>query len=126
MLARPASQIMEADDTATCETAQQFWDALAHILSVRCSTHEEIDDALRLYLATASENKCESPSALTYGTSDLGLLDSFLTSSNDLARCCFELCGSGLFHSNRDYVRRQFIYSLLQVMQYQLRSLDTY
>jgi len=41
--------------------------------------------------------------------------DNYLHTDYDFARCCYELLGSKTFAQNRDYVRRQFVYGILQV-----------
>ena len=53
---RSASQSMEPDPSSF-DNAQQFWHELSGIVSVNCTTHEQIDDTLRRYLAIAAEHK---------------------------------------------------------------------
>lgn len=39
----------------------------------------------------------------------------YVQSEHDIARCSYRLLESSLFTENKDYVRRQIVYSLLQV-----------
>jgi len=41
--------------------------------------------------------------------------EDYLHSEYDIARCCYKLLDTKLFQENSDYVRRQFLYCLLQV-----------
>jgi hypothetical protein len=43
------------------------------------------------------------------------LTDEFLNSEYDVSRCSYKLFSSSLFAEHTDYIRRQIIYSLLQV-----------
>jgi len=70
---------------------------LDDILSANCPSHELIDNALRSYLHFTTKFK-----------------DEYLHSEYDIARCSDRLMKSGLFEANRDYVRIQIVYSLLQ------------
>jgi len=36
-------------------------------------------------------------------------------SEDDIARCCYGLLASQIFKNNEEYVRRQFVFGLLQV-----------
>lgn len=63
----------------------------------QCSTSELIDQALRTYLHFTTNFKEE-----------------YLVSDDDVARCIEKLLASELFTANRDYVRTQLVYSLLQ------------
>ncbi|KAJ9620904.1 pre-rRNA processing [Taxawa tesnikishii (nom. ined.)] len=93
---------MELDVSYSLENEQQFWDELQDIVSVPCETHELIDNALRTFLS--------------FTTAFKGLTgeEEYLHSEYDIARCCSKLLESNLFRSNRDYVRRQFVYVFLQ------------
>lgn len=42
-------------------------------------------------------------------------LGEYLQSEYDIARCSYKLLDSALFVAHKDYVRRQIVYSLLQV-----------
>lgn len=44
-----------------------------------------------------------------------GFADEYLQSDYDVARCTYKLLESELFRAQKDYVRRQIIYCLLQV-----------
>lgn len=71
---------------------------LGDIVHANCVTHEDIDDALRSYLAFTTEYKPD-----------------YLQSEYDIARCCYKLLSAKLFADNQEYVRRQILYCLLQV-----------
>ena len=66
-------------------------------MSAECPTHQLIDNALRSYLHFTTNFK-----------------DEYLHSEYDIARCSHKLLASELFEANKDYVRIQIIYSLLQ------------
>ncbi|KAL1301665.1 hypothetical protein AAFC00_005884 [Neodothiora populina] len=76
---------------------QQFWGELEAIVSVQSNNYEEIDDCLRTFIDTAACSDQE-----------------YCLSEYDLARCCYGLLESRLFQENKDYVRRQFVFGLLQ------------
>ncbi|KAK5684645.1 pre-rRNA processing [Elasticomyces elasticus] len=79
------------------DNEQQFWQQLDDIVSGPSNGHELIDNALRAYLAFAATYKQE-----------------YLSSEHDVARYCYRLLDADLFQENQDYVRRQFLYCLLQ------------
>ena len=112
------------DDSTGCaiETEQQFWDGqsprrlyraatwnlgalltvrrileLGHVIESDCDTYELIDDALRGWLHLVSTCR-----------------DEFLHYEDDVAICSQKLMDSQMFRDNKDYVRTQIIYSLLQ------------
>jgi len=94
---------------------------LDRILSAPCDSHELIDDALRSFLALANGFKRTSthllpgcPWAEAVWHILTGRKDVYLPSEYDIARCCYKLLDADLFQSNQDYVRRQFLYCLLQ------------
>ena len=62
-----------------------------------CSTHQALDSALRSYLHFTANFKEE-----------------YLHSEYELARCSNKLLQSGMFEANKDYVRTQMVYCLLQ------------
>jgi hypothetical protein len=70
---------------------------LEEAVSKTCNTHELIDDALRSWLHLVSSCR-----------------DRFLQYEDDVASCSQQLMDSCLFSDNKDYVRTQIIYSLLQ------------
>jgi len=76
------------------EDDSSFWHRLHTLLDTQCSTHEQIDDCLRDFLDAST--------------------DGFLDTEYDIARCCYRLIDSPLWVQNKDYVRRQFVYCLLQ------------
>ena len=66
-------------------------------MSVDCPSHQALDNALRSYLHFTTNFK-----------------DEYLDSEYDLARCSQSLLLSRIFEANKDYVRTQLVYSLLQ------------
>jgi hypothetical protein len=70
---------------------------LEEIVLLPCETHELIDNALRTYLHFTTNFKEE-----------------YLQTPAELEQCTEKLLQSHLFKTNQDYVRRQFVYSLLQ------------
>lgn len=74
------------------------WSSELHdIVSTKCPTHQLIDNTLRSYLHFTTNFK-----------------DEYLHSEEEIARCCDKLMSSELFTENKDYVRRQIVYCLLQ------------
>ena len=71
--------------------------AVLECISTQCDGHEAIDDALRSWLDLATQRRDLSPDP-----------------QDDLAACADLLLSSPLFRQNREYVRTQIIYSLLQ------------
>ncbi|CAF9907485.1 hypothetical protein IMSHALPRED_005543 [Imshaugia aleurites] len=88
---------MEFEVSYTLDNEQQFWDELEEIVSIQCQSHELIDNALRSYLNFVTNYKGE-----------------YIQTEYDIARCSYRLLESSLFIKNKDYVRRQIVYSLLQ------------
>lgn len=70
---------------------------LESCVSTQCDTHESIDDALRSWLEHTTKLRERSPET-----------------HEDVVACAQMLVESKLFQANRDYVRTQIIYSLLQ------------
>ena len=66
-------------------------------MSAKCPSHQLIDNALRSYLGFTTKFK-----------------DEYVNSEYDVARCSQKLLQSELFEANKEYVRIQIIYSLLQ------------
>ncbi|KAE8449940.1 hypothetical protein EG329_007079 [Mollisiaceae sp. DMI_Dod_QoI] len=81
----------------TLENSQQFWDELEDIVCANCPSHQLIDNALRSYLHFTTRFK-----------------DEYLASDHDFAHCLQRLLQSPLFEQNKEYVRTQIVYSLLQ------------
>ncbi|GAB1317288.1 pre-rRNA processing [Madurella fahalii] len=81
----------------SAESEDQFWDVLAEILSAPCPNHELLDNTLRSWLQLVSKAR-----------------DEYLDNEDDIASCSQQLLDSEIFGNNRDYVRTQIIYSLLQ------------
>ncbi|KAH8819605.1 hypothetical protein F5884DRAFT_18940 [Xylogone sp. PMI_703] len=79
------------------DNEQQFWDELEEIVSAKCTSHELIDNTLRSYLHFTTHFK-----------------DQYLPSEYEIARCSSRLLQSELFEANKEYVRTQIVYSLLQ------------
>ncbi|KAF2239472.1 hypothetical protein EV356DRAFT_572278 [Viridothelium virens] len=88
---------MEFEVSYELENAEQFWDELDDIVATPCDSEQQIDDSLRSWLRFSTSYK-----------------DEYLQSEYDIARCSLKLTQSVLFTANTDYVRRQFIYCLLQ------------
>ncbi|KAI7687562.1 hypothetical protein KC353_g20207, partial [Hortaea werneckii] len=89
---------MEAEVSQSLDAEQQFWTGVDNVVTGPSDTYELIDDALRSYLEFTAEHKKD-----------------FLLSEYDVARCCYKLLDAPLFQVNQEYVRRQFLYCLLQV-----------
>lgn len=70
---------------------------LEEAVSKTCNTYELIDDALRNWLHLVSSCR-----------------DRFLDYEDDVASCSQQLIDSRIFSDNKEYVRTQIIYSLLQ------------
>ncbi|KAG9231433.1 hypothetical protein BJ875DRAFT_517054 [Amylocarpus encephaloides] len=81
----------------TLENEQQFWDELDDIVTAQCPSHQLIDNALRSYLHFTTNFREE-----------------YLQSDHDVARCISILLQSQLFEANKQYIRTQLIYCLLQ------------
>ncbi|KAG4413381.1 hypothetical protein IFR04_013498 [Cadophora malorum] len=79
------------------ENEQQFWDELEDIVSAKCPSYQLIDNALRSFLNFTTKFK-----------------DEYLSSDYDFAQCLQKLLQSELFEVNKEYVRIQIVYSLLQ------------
>ncbi|KAF7943271.1 hypothetical protein EAE96_011201 [Botrytis aclada] len=81
----------------TLDNEQQFWDEIDDIVSSKCASHQLIDNALRSYLKFTTNFK-----------------DEYLQSEFEVAKCLHKLMQSELFAANKDYVRTQIVYSLMQ------------
>ncbi|TAQ87361.1 hypothetical protein B7494_g4334 [Chlorociboria aeruginascens] len=79
------------------DNEHQFWAELDEILSANCLSHQLIDNALRSYLHFTTNFK-----------------DDYLQSEYEVAQCSQKLLQSDLFRGNKEYVRIQIVYSLLQ------------
>ncbi|OLN94277.1 Protein dip1 [Colletotrichum chlorophyti] len=79
------------------ETQQQFWEELDDVVTTQYQSHDLIDETLRSWLYLTSRFR-----------------DKFCDSEDDVATCCEKLRSSQLYRDNKDYVRTQIIYSLLQ------------
>ncbi|KAI6845562.1 hypothetical protein KC358_g3246 [Hortaea werneckii] len=88
---------MEAEVSQSLDHEQQFWAGVDSVVTGPSETYELIDDVLRSYLEFTAEHKKD-----------------FLLSGYDVARCCYKLLDAPLFQVNQEYVRRQFLYCLLQ------------
>lgn len=87
----------EFEISYSLDDESQFWRELEDILSAKCPSHQSIDSALRSYLHFTTNFK-----------------DEYLNTEADIARCSQKLLLSELFEGNKDYVRFQIVYSLLQ------------
>ncbi|KAK5172966.1 pre-rRNA processing [Saxophila tyrrhenica] len=88
---------MDEDVSPPIEEEEQFWDELERVLKAPCETHEDIDDALRSFLALTTEHRKD-----------------YVQTEYDFAQCCYRLLNSPLYSTHSDYVRRQILYCLLQ------------
>ncbi|KAF1838012.1 hypothetical protein BDW02DRAFT_490098 [Decorospora gaudefroyi] len=79
------------------ENEQQFWDELDEIVSARCHQHEIIDNSLRAFLNVTTN-----------------YISEYLQTDFSVVKCIFRMLEGELFASNKEYVRRQIIYCLLQ------------
>ncbi|KAK3384781.1 hypothetical protein B0H63DRAFT_471540 [Podospora didyma] len=79
------------------ENEQQFWSVLSEILSTPCATYEALDNALRSWLHLVARGR-----------------DQYLDNEDEIADCSQKLLDSQIFCRNKEYVRTQIIYSLLQ------------
>ncbi|GME51107.1 Antiviral protein [Neofusicoccum parvum] len=88
---------MEFEVSYSLDNADQFWEELDDIVSARCDSHEAIDNTLRSYLSFASN-----------------FHEEYLQSEEDIKQCACKLLGAPVFYKNKPYVRRQFVFCLLQ------------
>lgn len=70
---------------------------LNEIITAECPSHELLDNVLRTYLHFTTNFR-----------------DEYLQSDYSLAECTHKLLESDVFSANKDYVRIQIVYSLLQ------------
>lgn len=87
----------EIEISYSLEDESQFWRELDDIVAAKCSSHQLIDNTLRSYLRFTTNFK-----------------DEYLNTEYDIARCSQKLLQSELFQQNKDYVRIQIVYSMLQ------------
>ncbi|GAB0139134.1 hypothetical protein EsDP_00007349 [Epichloe bromicola] len=87
----------EVDDALSSEDELRLWTEMNECLVTDCSSHEAIDDALRIWLDITAK--------LRFRASDSQF--DFLTSAEMLLE-------SEIFKENKEYVRTQIIHSLLQ------------
>ena len=80
-----------------CSTTDSVLTELEDICSVRCHSHQLIDNALRAYLHFTTNFK-----------------ELYLNDDESIARCTGKLVQSDLVKNNKKYVRIQIVYSLLQ------------
>ncbi|KAF4458881.1 hypothetical protein FALBO_14374 [Fusarium albosuccineum] len=83
--------------TLSPEDEEQLWTELGKCVSSHCDSHETIDDALRTWVDLTTR-----------------LRDHYYESQDEIVTCAQMLLASDLFQANREYVRTQIIYSLLQ------------
>ncbi|KAF4497138.1 Orc3p [Fusarium agapanthi] len=79
------------------EDEEQLWSELDKCVSSKCDSHETIDNALRTWIDLTTR-----------------LRDHLYESQEEVVTCTRMLLASDLFQANKDYVRTQIIYSLLQ------------
>ncbi|KAK3346235.1 hypothetical protein B0T25DRAFT_272905 [Lasiosphaeria hispida] len=87
----------DQETAASVDSEQQFWDELNKVVAAPCANHELLDDALRAWLELVARGR-----------------EQYLDSEDDIARCSQRLLDSTMFSQNKEYVRTQIIYSLLQ------------
>ncbi|PSK46082.1 hypothetical protein B9Z65_5050 [Elsinoe australis] len=100
---------MEAEEDDHFDNPEQFSKRIYDIVNSPCGTHEEIDDSLRLFINAVS----------SFHRDHAELVE------DHVEQGCFELLTADLFKTNRDYVRRQFIYSLMQEDEYPVLQIMT-
>ncbi|RMZ85447.1 hypothetical protein DV737_g857, partial [Chaetothyriales sp. CBS 132003] len=88
---------MEPDDEYGNGSEASFWTELDGLVSQECPTHSDIDDALRSYLSLIAHARGHA-----------------IQTEYELGRCAYKLATSPLFGQHADYIRHQFVYSLLQ------------
>ncbi|KXL44599.1 hypothetical protein M433DRAFT_68114 [Acidomyces richmondensis BFW] len=88
---------MDEEISDNIENETDFWSELERIVNAPYAGYEDIDNTLRSFLEFTSRFKQE-----------------YLQSEYDIAKCCYKLLDSTLFQVNQEYVRRQFLYCLLQ------------
>ncbi|RFU73546.1 hypothetical protein TARUN_8708 [Trichoderma arundinaceum] len=79
------------------EEEDELWSELDKCVSEQCDSHESIDDALRSWLNLTSKLRDQQPG-----------------SQEEVVMCAQILLNSEIFQQNKEYVRKQLIYSLLQ------------
>ncbi|KAF4976621.1 hypothetical protein FZEAL_6735 [Fusarium zealandicum] len=79
------------------EGEEQLWTELGKCVSSQCDSHETIDDALRTWVDLTTR-----------------LREYFYETQDEIITCAQMLLASDLCQSNREYVRTQILYSLLQ------------
>lgn len=94
---------MQTDDAPIFRDADDLFKYLGDVLAGKHDTHEQIDDSLRKYLDATALNRC-----LWLDVEDDEVEDT-------VAACAWLLLRSELFSRNKPYVRRQYIYCILQV-----------
>ncbi|KAH6890953.1 hypothetical protein B0T10DRAFT_297755 [Thelonectria olida] len=82
---------------SSSEDEEQLWAELGRCVSNQCDTHETIDDTLRTWLDLT-----------------IRLRDRCSDSPDDIATCAHMLLTSELYRNNKEYVRTQLVFSLLQ------------
>ncbi|KAH7349579.1 LDB17 protein [Plectosphaerella cucumerina] len=80
------------------ETQQEFFEELDDVVATQFQSHDLIDQTLRSWLHLASRFRGKFPQC----------------DDNEVAMCAEKLLASNIFVDNKDYVRTQIIYSLLQ------------
>lgn len=92
-----AGEYKHTDIETYFEANHDIYTELDDIVTAPSETYEEIDDVLRKFLGFTTRFK-----------------EAYLQSEYDVARCCYRLLDAPLSKQNRDYVRRQILYCLLQ------------
>lgn len=79
------------------EDEEKLWQELENCVSSNCDSHETIDDALRSWIDLTTR-----------------LRDHYQESQDEIITCAQMLIAAELYQANKDYVRTQIVYSLLQ------------
>ncbi|KAF2150005.1 hypothetical protein K461DRAFT_230493 [Myriangium duriaei CBS 260.36] len=99
---------MDNEEEERFDSPEQFVARIKEICSIDRETHEEIDDGLRDFITAVSAFHRDHDVV-----------------EDHVQHGCFELLTSGLFKDHRDYVRRQFIHSLIQEDEYPILQIMT-
>ncbi|KAF4551568.1 Dip1-like protein [Elsinoe fawcettii] len=100
---------MEAEEEDHFDGPDDFRKRIHDIVSSPCDSHEAIDDSLRQFIEAVSSFHRDHPDLV----------------GDNVEHGCYELLTADLFTANRDYVRRQFIYSLMQEDEYPILQIMT-
>ncbi|KAF2225221.1 hypothetical protein BDZ85DRAFT_233729 [Elsinoe ampelina] len=100
---------MDAEEEEHFDGPEDFSKRIHDIVTAPCDTHQAIDDSLRQFISAVTSFHRDHPDLV----------------GDHVDHGCFELLAADLFTANRDYVRRQFIYSLMQEDEYPVLQIMT-